>query len=799
MPVLPEGGFMKNRKRMVSILLAVIMLISVLPASAFASNVKGDVKGSDSRTKRLEDISGGVLRVLDKTSSVPVRSLPLRGESYTISGIPENMEVTVDGVVVSPEADGTLVVASGSTVAFTAAKEYKIRSFFAEAENLTGDPQITLTAGDVWEDGSGYQLLLDADATAYGTVFPEEGPIPSNWDSDEDPVYGDVPVEFYNEFEYKIPENADGALTTENVVFENSVTITVPAGTYDWVILNPSAGDKMYVSSNNGNVDGRYDDFEFEEGCSYEFVPQRVGTGDGIFLTVLAGVEISYDAESAAYSFVMPEDNVIVNAVVTEITYLNEWDFEDYETQLEDWIIVDNDGDGLNWGLTRFDDAHSGEIVLYSQSYDSSYGALTPDNWAISGPVIVPEEDALLSFWMMGYPASFCTEVMGIYVGRVQEDLESYVQLGEDFVGTEAWEEHILDLSEYAGEVVYIAFRHYNCTNNYYLLLDDVKVYSGEMPEPPQPPAPARNPFWDFEEATDLDGWANVDQDGDNKKWSRYDTEGGTNITYHSPYFVMTSASYDSSGVLTPDNWLITPAIIIPDNDAQLSFWANGQDPDYAEEHLAIYIGASQDPSEMVRIDGGEDIVTTGEVTNYTYDLSAYAGATMYVAFRHYNVTDMFRVNIDDVEVTGTYNASEGVTVVPGPAGQFTEGTDFTVDGNVVTVTYSVPCRLGYLDGEGNYVAVSAVAVEGSENTYSFTVPEGVEEVVLVIKGDANQDGEFTNLDVTVGKAASLGRTNVPFTALGAFAADLSGEGEFTNYDVTLMKAASLGRYNLAW
>ena len=40
-------------------------------------------------------------------------------------------------------------------------------------KKVEADPDyatITLTAGDIWEDGSGYQLLLDKDATAYGTT-----------------------------------------------------------------------------------------------------------------------------------------------------------------------------------------------------------------------------------------------------------------------------------------------------------------------------------------------------------------------------------------------------------------------------------------------------------------------------------------------------------------------------------------------------------------------------------------------------------------------------------------------------
>ena len=34
-----------------------------------------------------------------------------------------------------------------------------------------GMVKVTLTADDVWGNGTGYQMLLDADATAYGTVI----------------------------------------------------------------------------------------------------------------------------------------------------------------------------------------------------------------------------------------------------------------------------------------------------------------------------------------------------------------------------------------------------------------------------------------------------------------------------------------------------------------------------------------------------------------------------------------------------------------------------------------------------
>ena len=142
----------------------------------------------------------------------------------------------------------------------------------SDPDNVT----ITLTAGDVWGDGSGYQMLLDADATAYGTIIPTEGALTSS---------GDASASVYEAFEYKIPTNADGSLSTENIVVNNSITIEIPAGTYDWCITNPTAGDRMWIVS-AGNVGGRANDYVFEAGHNYEFTVSFGGSNDRVDVTI---------------------------------------------------------------------------------------------------------------------------------------------------------------------------------------------------------------------------------------------------------------------------------------------------------------------------------------------------------------------------------------------------------------------------------------------------------------------------------------------------------------------------------
>jgi hypothetical protein len=134
---------------------------------------------------------------------------------------------------------------------------------------LSDSAIVILTVGNVWNDGTGYQMLLDADHTAYGTSIPETS--------------GSANTAVYSESEYMIPENADGALTTQHVVLNNnSSAVTIPAGTYDWCITNPVPEGYVRIPYEGG----RQNDFVFQAGYIYEFVVSLNGSNDRVDLTV---------------------------------------------------------------------------------------------------------------------------------------------------------------------------------------------------------------------------------------------------------------------------------------------------------------------------------------------------------------------------------------------------------------------------------------------------------------------------------------------------------------------------------
>ena len=172
----------------------------------------------------------------------------------------------------------TDVKATSATLDWAGSQEsYNLQYREALPIDPTAPATIIFTVDDVWGDGSGYQMLLDADATAYGTIIPETGGLTTS---------GDASAATYAEFEYKIPENADGALATENIVIDNSITIQIPAGTYDWCITNPTVGDRVWIAGGNGNVGGRQNDYVFEAGKTYEFHVYLGGSNDATDVTI---------------------------------------------------------------------------------------------------------------------------------------------------------------------------------------------------------------------------------------------------------------------------------------------------------------------------------------------------------------------------------------------------------------------------------------------------------------------------------------------------------------------------------
>jgi hypothetical protein len=112
---------------------------------------------------------------------------------------------------------------------------------------------------------------------------------------------------------------------------------------------------------------------------------------------------------------------------------------------------------------------------------------------------------------------------------------------------------------------------------------------------------------------------------------------------------------------------------------------------------------------------------------------------------------------------------------------------DYTVLGQTVTVTHGTACKVGYVKN-GAYVALSATKV--SDNSYSFTAPRGVNEVLLVVAGDVTGDGVVDANDTARLTDALKPTTHPDYEALDAkltFAADVNCNGKLNAADQILI------------
>ena len=176
--------------------------------------------------------------------------------------------------------------------------------------------------------------------------------------------------------------------------------------------------------------------------------------------------------------------NVIICNPITTFPYV-----EDFENGVNAcWTSIDADGDGYNWmhSSARFDSftGNSGTGAILSESYRGS--ALTPDNWAITPALSLPENSTIeLSFYAAAQDASWAGEHYGVYVSTTTTDPSAFTLLWEETMNSSGgshakaqgtWGAKHTDLSDYAGQTIYIGFRHFNCTDMFILLIDDITV-----------------------------------------------------------------------------------------------------------------------------------------------------------------------------------------------------------------------------------------------------------------------------------------------------------------------------------
>ena len=292
----------------------------------------------------------------------------------------------------------------------------------------------------------------------------------------------------------------------------------------------------------------------------------------------------------------------------------------------------------------------------------------------------------------------------------------------------------------------------------------------------------------DFEADTTASAWTMYDEDGDGHNW--FPTE--TNTTG----WAIASASYDNTeGALTPNNWLVSPAIDLSNatGDLDLLYTVYAQDPDWAAEHYKVMVSTT-DNSVGSFTDSLFEETIDSNIYERALDLSGYAGETIYIAFQHYDVTDMFRIILDNIQVAEpvTYDVTFNVDMRPA-----VDSADFVIGEDTLNLTGSITgwtepiAGPEYIleDPDGDTIYSVVLPLEEGEYEYKYFVNsswdngewDGGDNRMITVEGAMTVDDVFGVEPVGIFESPKASEMNVyPNPSNGIIKVEAQGANKVT-------------------
>lgn len=181
------------------------------------------------------------------------------------------------------------------------------------------------------------------------------------------------------------------------------------------------------------------------------------------------------------------------------ITKGDEFSFGFEDGTINGWTTYDVDGDSYTW--EHVDDfwtdgyGYNSNASILSASFINDIGALYPDNYIVTEEKYLIGDASQLTFMVSPFDDNFPYEHYGVAVsttGNTPNDLEMIWE--ETFVPGKGaprdanavraqnitregnWYLRTVDLSEFSGQEIYIALRHFECTDQYIFFIDDITL-----------------------------------------------------------------------------------------------------------------------------------------------------------------------------------------------------------------------------------------------------------------------------------------------------------------------------------
>lgn len=189
------------------------------------------------------------------------------------------------------------------------------------------------------------------------------------------------------------------------------------------------------------------------------------------FLGSPTGLSAESDGSAVNLSWDLPM--MTSSYAVDEIFY----DFSD--GTLSDLTLIDANNDGYNFRVYDFGGYGSGKCLRSDSWLAGGVGNLNPDNYVVL-PRVTATESTVLSFMAVDSDMPGIApdpEHFGVAVSTSGNTNPADFTMVQEWNSTGNYAEYSVDLSSYAGQLIYVAIRHFNTTGEcYYLYVDDIRI-----------------------------------------------------------------------------------------------------------------------------------------------------------------------------------------------------------------------------------------------------------------------------------------------------------------------------------
>ena len=365
-------------------------------------------------------------------------------------------------------------------------KEIKVSFFYKEASNQYGDEQFQVgyTTDETVTDASAFTygdvVTASTSWQEYSEVFPAGTKRIAVKYIYNDTYYLYLDDFIFTAFEGIVPPTGlkvsyDGGTeatvswSSDYNLFDIDVNGTVIENVENPYTLTSLAYETEYIVKVRAKKDDATSDWSKPVSFTTEVqfpAPTDVAASDVTAFTA----NISWNGTADSYN--LRYRSVAEGAVIFS---------DSFEEGLSQWTIVRNGEGNDNTDWRQFDGnfssskipGHSGEYMVMSRSWSGS--AYNVDNWMIS-PLV--ELGGILKFWVMDDGSYH--EHYDIYVSTSTNDISAFTKVYEPGEATSDWTEVTVNLSKFAGQQGYFAFRHTDADQDY-LLIDDVTLLTAAV------------------------------------------------------------------------------------------------------------------------------------------------------------------------------------------------------------------------------------------------------------------------------------------------------------------------------